>query len=566
MSMQRYGNYDSAPKQYPVSAYIWGHRFRIGQDPMEYLLEFLNVLYGFDYELGRGICDGEKQDRKSLGFKKATRLGLRRFVFYSDTEKSRHPRDDFARKRLENKLRQSDLIRLNPTPLGMDSGFDPVESAKSLLKSFTAVESNRSWFARALFPAHESLLFWEALRKKSKTERISEDELHQIEDHELDRGMEFTAANFFVRGGQLYYLLLSAGTRQDPQLACSITSRLKFLMKDSQPSIGQLAQFIDSLWQNESPSEELEEEDPEEGGKGRGYLGWIPEPDQAFCHQMAEDVNKLLHAELDATELLTLFSYLMAFQITQYIYHRSLVLSGKTEMLPRLLVDLLENSRDSSLRRASAVQFREQESQIRVAVQCHFEQELRTLFPGGTSWMENLRKFIDHLGDHYPVKKQDLSNHQTDLEARWSKMTGDKGIEAQRKLFQDRLEELLMGDFNKNFEGVHRKLAKYCGFVAPLVGTPQRYVLQNNLLKTLVYANLGPAERMEFTEFLSLLYQKYGLVVGLSQARESGLFERHRLNAEYYEMNQNMLLQKLKNAGLALEFSDATAMVQGGQA
>lgn len=564
--MHWYGNYENGPKQYPVSAYIWGHRFRIGQDPMEYLLEFLNVLYGFDYQLGRGIREHEEQDRRTLGFKKATRLGLRRFVFYSATEKSRHSRDDHALERLLGKLRQSELVKLNALGTEADSGFDPVESARSLLKSFTAVESNRSWFARALFPAHESLLFWEALRKKAKSQHLNPDEAAEIEDHEFDRGMEFTAANFFVRGGQLYYLMLSAGTREDPNLACSITTRLKFLMKESQPSIGQLADFIDGLWHPSAGKEDWEEEDTEEGSRGNGYLGWIPEPNSAFFHSMARDVNQLMHAELDATELLTLFSYLMAFQITQYIYHRSRVHSGKEGNLPHLLVDLLENSRDSSLRRASAVQFREQESQIRVAVQCHFEQELQTLFPGGTGWTDNLAAFIQHLGDHYPVSKKELSGHQMDLESRWSKLTGDRGIEAQRKLFQHKLESLLMNDFNKNFEGVHRKLAKYCGFVAPLVGSPQRYVLQNSLLKTLVYANLGPADRMEFTDFLDLLFEKYGLVVGLRQARNSGLFERHRLNAEYYENNQAVLLQKLKNAGLAFEYSDATAMVQGGQA
>ncbi|GGJ36264.1 hypothetical protein GCM10008938_22970 [Deinococcus roseus] len=563
--MQRYGNYDSKMKQYPVSAYIWGHRFRIGQDPMEYLLEFLNVLYGFDYELGRGIRENEQQDRKTLGFKKATRLGLRRFVFYSEAEKSRHARDDHALQRLLGKLRSSELVKLNPVVTERDAGFDPVESAKSLLKSFTAVESNRSWFARALFPAHERLLFWEALRKKGNSKPLRDDEADLSGDHELDHGIEFTAANFFVRGGQLYYLMLSAGTRQDPQLACSITSRLKHLMKDSQPSIGQLAEFIDRLWQPETDNQDWEDEENEEGSKHTGYLGWIPEPRTEFFFQMAKDVNKLLHADLDATELLTLFSYLMAFQITQYIYHRSLVQSGKTEDLPKLLIDLLENSRDSSLRRASAVQFREQESQIRVAVQRYLQEEVLALFPGGTSLTDNIAVFMDHLEDHYPVPKKELSKHHEALMVRFASVPAPHSMEVQREIFQEKLEDLLMNDFNKNFEGIHRKLAKYCGFVAPLVGSPQRYVLQNNLLKTLVYANLGPGKGMEFTDFLEKLYQKYGLVVGLRQARDSGLFERHRLNAEYYEQNQNVLLEKLKNAGLAFEYSDATAMVQGGQ-
>ena len=34
-----------------LSAKIWGHRFKDGQRGPEYVLEFLNVLYGTDYQL-----------------------------------------------------------------------------------------------------------------------------------------------------------------------------------------------------------------------------------------------------------------------------------------------------------------------------------------------------------------------------------------------------------------------------------------------------------------------------------------------------------------------------------
>lgn len=560
--MQRYGN-NVKIRQLPISAYIWGHRFRVGQDPIEYMLEFLNVLYGFDYQLGKGIREHPDQDNKTLCFRKMTRLGLRRFVFYGALEKKKHLQDDHALERMVGKIQASELVKLNQ--MEKFSGFDPIESARSLLRSFTVVDSTRSWFAKSLFPAHEALLFWEARRYDSKKKnRLDRESLQFMEDHELDKGIQFTAANFFARGGQLYYLMLSAGTSHDPDLACQITTRLKYLLRDSQPSLGQLADFIDRLWQTESP-EAWEGAETEEGGNLSGTLGWIPDPNTAFFHQMALDVNKLLHAELDATELLTLFSYLMAFQVTQYIYHRSLVQSGKTEDVPDLLVDMLENSRDSSLRRASAAQFREQESQIRVAVQAYIHREIFELLPGNTSLTDNIAAFLDHISEHYPVRRETLADHHDDLQKRFSEVKEKLTVERQRAIFGEKLQELLIDEFDKHFEGIHRKLAKYCGFVAPLVGSPQRYVLQNNLLKTLVYANLGPGEGMEFTDFLERLYQKYGLVVGLRQARDSGLFERHRLNAEYYEQNQTVLLEKLKNAGLAFEYSDATAMVQGGQ-
>jgi len=57
--MERYGHIDR--EGYPLAAWIWGHRLRLGQHWMEYLLEFLNVLAGFDYELGQGVDSAPKQ-------------------------------------------------------------------------------------------------------------------------------------------------------------------------------------------------------------------------------------------------------------------------------------------------------------------------------------------------------------------------------------------------------------------------------------------------------------------------------------------------------------------------
>ncbi|MCX7680924.1 MAG: hypothetical protein N2508_02975 [Anaerolineae bacterium] len=64
-------------------------------------------------------------------------------------------------------------------------------------------------------------------------------------------------------------------------------------------------------------------------------------------------------------------------------------------------------------------------------------------------------------------------------------------------------------------------------------------------------------------ELLQRLYVRYGLVIGAREARESGLLERQRVNGEYFERNRAALLEKMKLAGLATEYSDATAVVGG---
>jgi len=210
--MERYGHVER--EGYPLAAWIWGHRLRIGQHWMEYLLEFLNVLAGFGYELGQGVDGAPRQE-----YIRFTRLGLRRFVFYDEREKTRHPFDDKARDDLLVALQQQVVTANGDGQAGLDL-------ARSLLRAFSAIEEQRSWFAKSLFPAHHNFLFWEALRKgatKYKEHREAEDTPRQM----LDADIAFDARNFFARGGELYYLILSAGTASDPDRRWRIAARLR---------------------------------------------------------------------------------------------------------------------------------------------------------------------------------------------------------------------------------------------------------------------------------------------------------------------------------------------------
>jgi hypothetical protein len=74
--------------------------------------------------------------------------------------------------------------------------------------------------------------------------------------------------------------------------------------------------------------------------------------------------------------------------------------------------------------------------------------------------------------------------------------------------------------------------------------------------------NLPPGSGMTCDEFLARLYQRYGLIVGSEEVRQSGLLDRRWINAEYYDRDKAALLEKMKHAGLAVEYSDATAAVE----
>ncbi len=86
-----YGRFEETD-EYPLADRIFGHRLFPGQGWMEYLLEFLNVLVGFDYRLGQGTHN----EGGTEGYRRNARYGLRRFVFYGENEKTKDPHDDVA--------------------------------------------------------------------------------------------------------------------------------------------------------------------------------------------------------------------------------------------------------------------------------------------------------------------------------------------------------------------------------------------------------------------------------------------------------------------------------------
>lgn len=550
--MERYGHIDR--DGYPLAAWIWGHRLRIGQHWMEYLLEFLNVLAGFGYELGQGVDSASKQE-----YTRFTRLGLRRFVFYDEREKTRHPFDEAAREYLLAALRQQVVT-------GDGDELSGLEMARSLLRAFSAIEEQRSWFAKSLFPAHHNFLFWEALRKgatKYKGRHVPTGTPRRM----LDADIAFDARNFFARGGELYYLMLSAGTEENPERRQRIVGRLRELLNDHNQALGLLAEIIDRAWQSEPTSEN--------GRDKTGRLGWLPDPACPLYTLMAEDVDTFLQTDLDPLETLDLLAHLIGFHLTLYIYHRAhpdatperhADGSCREMCRPALLIDALEGTDSGTVRGVSAALFREQEARIVQKGRAYVQQQVEAWAAGVTDdnlvpWLDSEARAHFNLGSLHGSSLNPFNRRVDTLLNKFNNGSLDRnGFIAG---YVQALTDLLLRDFDKNFLGVHRKLAKAVGFVAPRKGPSARFVLGDNLLKALILATLSPGSGRTYDEFLTRLYERYGLVVGTIEARESGLLKRQRINAEYYNRNRSALLEKMKHAGLAVEYSDATAVVRG---
>ncbi|NJN19794.1 MAG: hypothetical protein HC822_27935 [Oscillochloris sp.] len=453
-----YGAYKD--DDHPIAVRIWGHRLRAGQHWIEYMLEFLSVLSGFEYQLGQGLPDRGEQEGYRTEYCIPKRLGLRRFVFYDEREKTRDTRDAKAVNELRANLRQM-LAEANG-----HGEEDLLDQVRSLLRSFSAIEEERSWYAKALFPVHEQFLLWEALRKGSTLREYALSVEH-LPLESLDQGLEFRARNFFARGGELYYLILSAGTEHNPERRTRIGNRLKALLTANNEALGKMAEIIDKAWRELSGDED---------GTVSGTLGWIPDPDCRLYRQIAEDLDTFLDNNLDSLECLELLAHLIGFHITTYIYHRAHPASDPEghqsgscldACRPDLLIDLLGDQDGGIIRHHSASMLRQLDDwQLRQARDL-VEQKVREW---ATKPSED-QQLIEHLEDETERffslgRTRSKGNYNTALrEIRERYASG--GVDRIRLIegFSSAVFEALSSEFRKNFLGVHRKIGRAIGWL-----------------------------------------------------------------------------------------------------
>ncbi len=519
--MKTYGQFRK--DTYPIEAYIWGHRLRDGQHWMEYLLEFLSVLAGYGYAFG-------KTDEYTI----PKRLGLRRFVFYDEREKTQDARD-----------KQATLLLKEALAKKIDSATDKtIQQIQVLLRSFSVIENNRSWYAKSLFPVHENLLLWEALRKGS-TQQTYRGNIKHLLPAELDRGIEFNARNFFARGGELYYLMISAGTQSDPDRRQRIAQRLRILLTERNQTLGELARLIDQTWQEKTGDNK---------NASASTPGWIPDPDCELYQQFAEDLDILLDNELDGIETLELLAHLIGFHIIVYIYYRAL---PPHKRRPELLIDVPGDEESQIIRSLSA-------NQLRLHEQWQIERVKRYI----KDWLENIEAQTTPEQFLTQVKEQASKEYLESIRKKSRESFEDQMQRIEQEQAQNSIEQLVdvlyehIGkNFRDHFIGVHRRLGRAIGLIAPSRGPQPRFVLGDNLLKTLTITALRPDQKMTFGQFLETLHERYGIIVGPGEARQADFLKLHKTNEGVFARNRDRFLLRMKLAGLLTQYSDATAMV-----
>jgi hypothetical protein len=105
---------------------------------------------------------------------------------------------------------------------------------------------------------------------------------------------------------------------------------------------------------------------------------------------------------------------------------------------------------------------------------------------------------------------------------------------------------------------VHRSYGGDIGLISRRATNTYRYAPTDGLLKTLILANVE--QRMELSEFLALLHNRYGLIFGEREAEDSS--QVGRFDKKAFEKNAQRLEQRLGSLGMLRRLSDGCAYVE----
>lgn len=498
-----------------LSAQIWGHRFKDGQRGPEYVLEFLNVLYGSDYVFNSDYYFRNKSEN------------LRKFIFEGVKEGSKK---GIAQLEDEQKLSLYERIQ----------DGDKVDVIREFLRNLEVPlidgrgrEADRSWYARTLYPLHESLLFFE-LRTKGKSIAYER--------------------NFFARGGELYYLMLSYGTENDPELKKSIEERFKLILQKN-VSIEKIVDTIQSALGDKVDDNRKDLYPLKKNPENKEYP-MLPVTNHPLYKEFAEELKNLLQINIDVYDMFKLLISLVSFQLLRYMYDRA-----KTDESENIefFFDCLDGKNNQILKISSST-FKDNEILIKNKFEDYFRTHFFNLIGDEENvtaqlpiWKEQPEIFLDLMG----LKK--LLSRKKRVTGTLAKCNSYKDVTT--KLYNT-VKEVISDQLKRHQLSIVRTLARDGGIGNFKTGTNYRYTMTDTFLQTLVFINLRPNESMEYSEFLEKIYNKYGFVIGENQARDSGLYERSKLNISYYHKNEQALREKLKKNGLLIEFSDATAMIR----
>lgn len=481
---------------------IWGHRLYDEQTPWLTFLEFMTVLLA-ESRAGRAL---REETLNNLSYRPQLQLRLRNLIFNNPhivTVLAEGRADDVAWTLWLGKIAETasgieerDFSYLRER---FESFQDFADVIRFLQGSSIEGSSNKRWSSKFVFPFGPNALY---------------------EDVNVNpRGGVTNDRRFFARTGELLYLMLCRSRDAD---------ELRDLL---------IARFLENPAPYDRMAAALQGEP--QFAKGERAGSFLPCSTHPLFDRLAEDWLAILKLPIPSYDAIPHLVTMTGLNLVLYQLERA---REVLEDEPIELVCEIVSPRKTVVRDLSADSYQRNNNLPQQAVE---------RFVRKTGETEEWAKAIS---------SDDAVLHAADILKKafgWPDNEEDEQAQDPATLI-NQLTDRAISRHKQHFAKIHMTWARAIGLSSRRSSRRVRYAPTDRLLKTLVVCCVG--KRLEFREFLSLLHQRYGIVIGSGQARS--LIASGKADQEDFSDNARRLEDRLASLGLLNRLSDSCAYVE----
>ena len=487
-----------------VDEAIWGHRLYDEQTPWFVYLEFLNVAASARRD---GALLREPDGFNRLAYTPAHRLYLRNILFnYPSTKLAQItksiPAEADRWAAWSKEMTEAQVGLVNPDFRYLRDHFasfaDFAEVLRLIQSSCLELQGNKRWTSRFVFPFCEEALY-----------------------EDLDREAVTNDRRFFGRTGELLYLMLCRARDCD---------RLRDLLERC------FFQAPETVWHTilralQPPGSHL--------GRQRAG-GFLPYRSHPCFDALCRDWIAILCLGIPTTDMVPHLVRLAGLHILRYqqvCARETLGEEGRSYFITEIVAP-----RKTLVRELAVESYQENNTLSGQAV----------------------ADYVDAIEDSEPWRR---ASEGTDAFQRclellrecvlWPRKDDKYEGEHNPDDLIRGLKEVVRRRHAQHVGNVHRVYGREVGLVSKRGTNRLRYTLTDSLLRTLVFANV--ATRLEFSEFLSVLFDRYDVVIGGAEAERMTGVSSGDLDKKAFGSNADRLEQRLASIGLLLRLSDGCA-------
>lgn len=346
----------SAANSKNVSVRLFGNRIIGDQTLYEYLIEFLLIFISAkdkDGITGTDSFHSPDCEGNQLEYYADPRIGLRRFVFYDKTKKGA---DIDVDEKAYNSYLQVLMEKIEDAD--DDRKQEIIDSIQDMIHGYAAVVKSRFWGAQMLLPICKGFIYCEAMPNEKARRSLTWDLEDEKKRYAIDKSFAFDKRNFLARGGEMYYLHLLQGLKQDPEKKELLEKLLRELVNDQCKKMEQVTQYLQSEWENYMGYDKTKL-------LQKLLISAIPEDGYTSCAGYSVDeLTCFLSCSLDPVRRVEILAKGIMFQIMRMMSTR---INGYLGTSHKWVVDMKDQS-DNTVRKIAADSFRQIEDDFLTAL------------------------------------------------------------------------------------------------------------------------------------------------------------------------------------------------------